>query len=272
MTLETRLLALVQAIGADVKALFGRTVPPGGSTGQVLTKTSAADYATVWQTPSGGSGGGVSQTEFDALEAEIVAARGDRSSLGLRISNVSNFASPNAGGNIVGQFYDNAFHAAAPATLAWAANRLDMAPFFTSQRMRIDQIGVGVATAGAGAARCVIYDSTPDGWPDDLVLSASITDTGTVGYAFAAVDFTFDAGRQYWLGLHTAGAPTIRAINLSSAVNLGVSSSNGTSYFSILRRTVTYASGAPATWNFLPSDRQGGIAPVSMRMRAAALA
>jgi hypothetical protein len=32
-------------------------VPTGGATGQVLTKTSGTDYATAWQTPTGGSGG-----------------------------------------------------------------------------------------------------------------------------------------------------------------------------------------------------------------------
>jgi hypothetical protein len=32
-------------------------LPAGGTTGQVLTKTSAADYATNWQTPSGGGSG-----------------------------------------------------------------------------------------------------------------------------------------------------------------------------------------------------------------------
>lgn len=32
----------------------GQGVPVGGTTGQVLTKTSAADYAAAWQTPSGG--------------------------------------------------------------------------------------------------------------------------------------------------------------------------------------------------------------------------
>lgn len=36
--------------GAD-----GQGVPVGGSTGQVLTKTSGADFATAWQAPSGGS-------------------------------------------------------------------------------------------------------------------------------------------------------------------------------------------------------------------------
>lgn len=36
----------------------GPGVPAGGSTGQVLTKSSNTDYATAWATPSGGGGGG----------------------------------------------------------------------------------------------------------------------------------------------------------------------------------------------------------------------
>lgn len=211
------------------------------------------------------------QSLLNALEAEIVAARGDRSSIGLRLSNISNFASPNAGGIIVGQYYDNAFQGTGSSTLAFAANRMDLAPFYTSQRMRIDQIGVAISTASAGAARCVIYNSDADGWPDALELSADILDTGATGYRSANVDFTFDSGRQYWLGLHTAAAPTARSVNVSSAVNLGVNGSGGTNYFTVLRRTITYASGAPATWGFVTADRVANVTPVSVRMRAAAL-
>lgn len=49
--------------GADGPA--GQGVPAGGSTGQVLTKTAATDYATNWQTPSGG-GGGIADAPNDA--------------------------------------------------------------------------------------------------------------------------------------------------------------------------------------------------------------
>lgn len=36
----------------------GVGVPPGGATGQVLTKASGADYDTEWRNQTGGSGGG----------------------------------------------------------------------------------------------------------------------------------------------------------------------------------------------------------------------
>lgn len=55
-TLAARITALAQAIGADIKAALRASPPPGGSTGQVLTKASAADYDTAWATPAGGSG------------------------------------------------------------------------------------------------------------------------------------------------------------------------------------------------------------------------
>ena len=56
MTLEARLTALAQAVGADIKALFARAIPAGGTTGQVLAKTSVTNYAASWQTPASGSG------------------------------------------------------------------------------------------------------------------------------------------------------------------------------------------------------------------------
>ena len=43
-----------------------RGVPAGGTTNQVLTKTSNSDYATAWRTPSGGTGGGLTQSQVDA--------------------------------------------------------------------------------------------------------------------------------------------------------------------------------------------------------------
>lgn len=223
---------------------------------------------------TGATAGGIDpafETQLNNMLAEVAAARGDRSALGLRIATISNFASPNAGGNVVGSFYDNSFQGTNASTLASAANRISLAPFYTSAPLYVDQIGVAVSTAGAGAARCLIYDSDADGWPDNLLLSPDILDTGTTGYRYADMGFQFDTGRQYWLGVHTAGTPTLRSINTSSAVNLGVNGNSGTNYFTVLRRTVTYASGAPSVWGFLSSDRVAGVTPFSIRMRAAAL-
>lgn len=217
--------------------------------------------------------GGVPQEDFDALAAEVSAARGDRSALDLRISTISNFASPNAGGVIVGQYYDNAFHAQATGVLAGAAGRFDLAPFYTSVPLTIDQIGVAVSTGVGGALiRCAIYGSDSNGWPDGLLFyGGSDLDCSTTGFKFHDMTsslFTFDSGRQYWLGVHSSSSAAIRRISVNVSPSLGVNGASGTNYFTILRRTVTYASGAPDPWNFVAAER-AVVNPPSIRMRAA---
>jgi len=51
----------------------GVGVPTGGTTGQVLTKTSGADYAASWQDPAGGGGGGGAMTFQLARLADLAA-------------------------------------------------------------------------------------------------------------------------------------------------------------------------------------------------------
>lgn len=217
---------------------------------------------------------GPAGADFDpVIVSEIEAARGDRDNLNDRISTISNFASPNAGGVIVGQYYDNSFQGTASSTLAGAANRVDMAPFYTSATLRIDQIGVAVSTAVASAlGKIVIYGSDANGWPSTLLYEGSSDlDFSTTGYKSHTLDFTFNSGTQYWLGIRSSSTATIRAINTSSAVNLGVNGSSGSNYFTVLRRTITYADAAPNPWNFLTVDRAANITPPSIRMRAAVL-
>jgi hypothetical protein len=48
MTLIGRISALITSIGADIKSLYGRVLPSGGTTGQVIAKSSATDYAVGW--------------------------------------------------------------------------------------------------------------------------------------------------------------------------------------------------------------------------------
>jgi hypothetical protein len=181
------------------------------------------------------------------------------------------FASARAAGIVVGNYYDNSVHGvASTVTLASVANRIHLTPFFTATKLRIDQLGIIVTTAAAGAARAVIYDSNSNGWPNNLLLTVNQGDTGTTGWRGASCNFTFIAGKHYWLGFHTAAEPVVRAINSTSFLNLGLTANNATNYFTMLQRIVTYSSGAPNPWAFVASDLATGTPP-SIRMRAAAL-
>lgn len=237
----------------------------GGTTGQVLAKVSATDFDTHWVNQSGG--------DVAALEAEIAAARGDRTALDLRIGTISNFASPNAGAVVVGSYYDNAFHALNTVTLVGAANRVEMVPFYTSQRMRIDEIGVSLTVAAAGAfGRCFIYGSDATGWPYDLLFEgASDLEFDTTGFKAHSLDFTFDSGRQYWLGFRNSGSGTIRALNLGSSVNLGLNAATGNNYLNVIRNSIAFADPLPAIWSFVETERFVSGSVPSIRMRAAAV-
>lgn len=48
-SLQDRLTALATRVGVQVKAMAPRLLVSGGSVGQVLTKSSAVDYASTWQ-------------------------------------------------------------------------------------------------------------------------------------------------------------------------------------------------------------------------------
>lgn len=212
-------------------------------------------------------------TDVGTLATEIEAARGDRSSLALRLATISNFASPNAGGVIVGRFYDNAFQGANSGTGAGAAGRVEMSPFYTSVRLRIDQIGVAVSTGVASSLlRCFIYGSDADGWPDELLYEggADLSGATTNSFVFHTLDFTFDSGRQYWLGVRFSSTTTLRTIANGSMPNLGLAASNGSTYATMLRRTVAFATPLPASWGFVTGDLSAGN-PSSVRMRAAAI-
>jgi hypothetical protein len=211
-------------------------------------------------------------SELLALRDEIIAARGDRSLLGERIGAISSFASPNAGGIVVGNYYDNAFHTSSTTTLASAANRVQMAPFYTSERLRISEIGVAVSTISAGAlGKCFIYGSGPDNWPSDLLFEApNDLDFGVSNYQAHSIDFTFDVGRVYWLGVRSSGTGTLRSIPSSSLVNFGVISNASAQYKSVIRRVISYSDALPDPWVFDSEDAISATMP-SIRMKAAAL-
>lgn len=189
--------------------------------------------------------------------------------LTARVSVISNFASPNAGGMTVGQFYDNAFQGTSSTIITGAANRIELAPYYTSTAFTADQLGVNVTTLVTGAlGRIVIYNTGVDGWPDALLFEGTTAvDMGTSGYSFHTEDFAFARGIQYWVGIHVSSTARYSGINLSSAVNLGLLSATTNTYTNVLRRTVTFASGAPATWDYINAHRISNSSPPSIRMR-----
>ena len=61
MSLVSRVSAGFTAVRDKINLMVPRLLPAGGSAGQVLSKTSASDYATAWTTPAAGGGGSTSR-------------------------------------------------------------------------------------------------------------------------------------------------------------------------------------------------------------------
>jgi hypothetical protein len=190
------------------------------------------------------------------------------------VSVISNFASPNAGGIIVGQIYDNSFQGVSTGIIVGVANRIDLAPYYTSSTFTADQLGIRVTTvATGGLGRILVYGSNADGWPDALLFQGSVDLDmgGTTGFRFHAEDFTFQRGTQYWVGIHTNSVARYAGIATSSAVNLGLTSGDATSYATVLRRTFAFGSPAPSSWAYVNSERASNANPPSIRLRVKSL-
>lgn len=215
-----------------------------------------------------GKGAPLNANEYDANLSHF---SGLIDGLTSRIGTISNFASPNAGGVVVGQYYDNSFQGTASSTLAGVANRLDLAPYYTSVDLPIDRLGVAVSTGVASAAgRACIYATGTDGWPAALLYyGSSDLDFSSTGMKEHTLTFTFLRGIQYWVGIHQSSTATLRSINVSSAVNLGLTSSTASNYATILRQSINYALGAPDPFVFTNGNRTANTTPPSIRFRAA---
>lgn len=119
-----------------------------------------------------------------------------------------------------------------------------------------------------------IYSAGSDGWPDALEWAPDLADVlsgATATYVSHSLDFTFDTGRTYWLGVKCgASATTTRAINVSSAMNLGISGATATSYYTAIQRVTTIDTAWETSWGFNPVELVANVSPTSIRMRCAA--
>jgi hypothetical protein len=131
---------------------------------------------------------------------------------------------------------------------------VDLFAFAPRADLVIDAVSINVTTLVAAAlAKVVIYSSDANGRPDQRLLETGDIDCGIAGVRTTAASLTLWAGQTYWLGIRHSSTATLSAWAVSSTphINGGAPS---TAVRSILRRTVTYATAAPATWGFLSSE------------------
>ena len=212
----------------------------------------------------------IKQTDIDnSISSYDDTLKGGAVQFKDRISTISNFASPNVGGIISNYYYDNNPHGGVSTTIG-AANRIDLFPYYTSQTFSINRIGCAVSTAIAGSLfKIVIYSTGANSFANQKLYESADISGATIGYAFTNISFTFQSGTQYWLGVRHSSTCTLRSVIVASCFNLGLGTNGAaTTQATILRRTLTYATEAPAFWNFVNTDLVSNVSATSIRFRA----
>lgn len=220
MALADRITALAAAVRDKINLMVPRLIPTGGTTGQVLGKASATNYAMTWVTPQQG-----------VLEARAAVSHGP--------------VQPAAG-----EYLTAVQNALAVTTVAGAALRCDFVPFIPAFDMTVDQLLCEVTTLLASStARIGIYDSTSAGLPGTLIAGGTASlDCGTTGSKTEAVSVALTAGTVYWLALATSSTQTMRAGAIGGMLPISIGATGGA--FNCRRATLgsmALPSTAPAT-------------------------
>jgi hypothetical protein len=154
---------------------------------------------------------------------------------------------------ISGQYYNMGVVNSINGSLALVANQIYLMPLRVRRQITIDRLGIRVATAGAAGntLRVALYDQIEEngvnfeaGWPGALLNSSPGMDSASPGQREFTLSRVLSPQRQYWAGLWTSAAVTVRAFGTAnSAPILSNGSDSATGIGSIWRSGVTYAGG-----------------------------
>ena len=165
-----------------------------------------------------------------------------------------------------GLYYDQSIGTTNVSFLSGVANRMEAVPFYCSKNITLATLGVAIVTAVPGTtAKIAIYESASDGLPSDLLYGGGDISTGSTGYQSESVSVSLIAGRTYWFAVRTSGNPAIRAVARPSFPSLGLLTADSTSYASVFRKTITYASSWESSNPFSVSDLIASSTQYSVR-------
>jgi hypothetical protein len=157
---------------------------------------------------------------------------------------------------------------AAPGTLAGAANQVDLFPFSPRADVTLDRLAINCTGAVASAlAKIAVYTSDANGRPDQRLTETGDLDCSTTGTKLATVSLTLRRGTVYWIGVRHSSTATLSAWAATATPDIN-GGAIATTARKVLRRTLAYASAAPASWGFVSSEINAGPA-TAVWLRAA---
>jgi hypothetical protein len=159
-----------------------------------------------------------------------------------------------------GRHYCNSDNTTTLTTLVGGAGRMDVAPWVCPLAFTADQVGVNCTTAVASAqGKIVCYDSDSNGRPSALLFETGTLDFSSTGYKSVAQAFVFEKGRTYWLGIRHSSTATLSGHQMYCSPVLSFPATPSTAPNKLLRRTLAFATAAPAAWGWLASEEVSAV-------------
>jgi Protein of unknown function (DUF2793) len=213
---------------------------------------------------------------FGASEKGVVPASGGGSTAFLRADGAWSAPASSAGGNVpipyktsVGRWHVNSDNTTTLTTLGGVANRIDLAPWLCPIDLTIDQVGAICSTAiGAALGKIVCYNSDALGHPNDLIFESGTVDFSSIGFKSTAQVMNFVRGELYWIGLRSSSTATVNAHQPYCSPILGYPAIPTTVAAKLLRRTLAFATSAPAIWGYNATEETSSNVP-ALFMRVA---
>ena len=151
----------------------------------------------------------------------------------------------------------------ATGTLAGAADRVDLFPFIPRGDLTIDRLSVNVTAAVAAAlGKIVVYAADEAGRPTTLLLETATLDFSVVAAPAATVSLTLRKGVTYWFGIRHSSTATLSAWPATATPDL-TANSISVQPRKLLRRIVTFATGAPSSWTYVSTEVTAAAAAVA---------
>lgn len=199
MSMASRVSLFAEAVRDKFNLVTPRLIPAGGTTGQVLKKTGAPNYAMAWQDEaSGGGGGGV---------------------VGVHCP-----VSPKPG-----DIVDASVNGTTAVTVASAVRRCDWVPFIPCYNMNVGSMSVEVTTSVAGSKISLGIYNDASMFPGSPVVESDRLDTDATGVKTWALPtpYTLLKGNVYWLANITTHGVTFRALPVGALLPLALSGTVG---------------------------------------------
>jgi hypothetical protein len=151
----------------------------------------------------------------------------------------------------IGWWFDNVPNSVANANSTQTANTLRLFPMNRARDTKVDRIGVRVLTGVATAqGRLVIYDVDSNFFPKNRLLQTGVMDWATSSTTpNETIDFTFEGGVPYYVGLHTSHAVVLSGVASASAPALGRPNIDQTHPSGGFSRSVAFGDGTLADYD-----------------------